>query len=141
MTNPNNNPLHGQIETPSMQSLANCLGRTALLFSRQLTTDEGKVWMDLVGIYSSKAIEFAFENWQRNGRFFPKPKEIIDLCESYKQSQLVEYRPCGQCYDGWLYLQKDGTPYRRDEDPHIGAKVKRCECWYNWRTVQKEAAA
>ena len=32
-------------------------------------------------------LRYAFENWNRNGRFFPKPKDILELVEAYRLSQ------------------------------------------------------
>src|SRR6266851_10277169 len=83
--------LQGETQTRSQQSLENCLMRTALLFSRVLTVEEAQVWKDFLATYSSEAIEYAFENWQRNGHFFPKPAQILELIRAYHVQHRSDY--------------------------------------------------
>ena len=75
--------LQGETQSRSLQSLEACLTRTALLFSRSLTPEEAQVWKDFLASYPSLAIDWAFENWQRNGHYFPKPAQILELIRAY----------------------------------------------------------
>jgi len=101
-----------QVETQSrsLQSLENCLTRTALLFSRVLTVEEAQVWKDFLASYPSGAIEYAFENWQRNGKFFPKPADILELIRAYHidHREKISYDHQGEGYgeNDLLYLWK-----------------------------------
>lgn len=94
--------LQGETRTRSLESLENCLTRTALLFSRTLTVEEAQVWKDFLASYSSAAIEYAFENWQRNGHFFPKPAAILELIRAFhlhnRQAQPTRYEHHGEGY-------------------------------------------
>ncbi len=83
--------LQGETQTTSQQSLENCLTRTALLFSRVLTVEEIQVWKGFLETYSASAIEYAFENWQRNGHFFPKPAQILELIRAYHIQHRSDY--------------------------------------------------
>jgi hypothetical protein len=50
---------------------------------KDLTREEVDRWvMDLSG-YRQEAIEFAFDNWRRNGNFFPVPSDILSLCDAW----------------------------------------------------------
>jgi hypothetical protein len=31
-------------------------------------------------------LRFAFDNWNRNGRYFPKPKDVLEQVEVYRQT-------------------------------------------------------
>ena len=92
MTTQNKMTLQGETQTRSLQSLENCLMRTGLLFSRSLTVEEAQVWKDFLVTYSPEAIEYAFENWQRNGKFFPKPADILELIRAYRITKRVKPR-------------------------------------------------
>jgi len=83
--------LQGETQTRSLQSLENCLTRTGLLFSRSLTVEEAQVWKDFLSSYPSSAIEYAFENWQRNGHYFPKPAQILELIRAYHVEHRSDY--------------------------------------------------
>lgn len=94
--------LQGETQSRSLQSLENCLTRTALLYSRVLTVEEAQVWKDFLASYPSEAIEFAFENWQRNGHFFPKPAAILELIRAYslqhRNAERIVYEHHGTGY-------------------------------------------
>jgi hypothetical protein len=83
--------LQGETQTRSLLSLENCLMRTGLLFSRSLTVEEAQVWKDFLSSYPSLAIEYAFENWQRNGHYFPKPAQILELIRAYSIEHRSDY--------------------------------------------------
>jgi hypothetical protein len=56
---------------------------------KDLTTAEVDRWvMDLSG-YRQEAIEFAFDNWRRNGNFFPVPSDILSLCDAWMPKEQV----------------------------------------------------
>lgn len=63
------------------------LTKTGQLFSRVLTTEEFEIWKGIIGNLPRSALNYAFDNWQRNGRFFPKPKDILDLVAAYDLSR------------------------------------------------------
>jgi hypothetical protein len=124
--------LQGETETPSLQSLANNLSRTALLFSKVLHPEVIEGWKSFLGTYSPKAIDWAFDQWNQSGRYFPKPKEILDLISQFKVTNLVEFKSCGQCDEGWVRVFEGKTAGGHTVDPKAGA-VRRCECWESYR--------
>lgn len=51
--------------------------------NKELSPEEINRWhMDLEP-YRLEAIEWAFDNWRRNGHFFPVPGDILDQCEVF----------------------------------------------------------
>jgi hypothetical protein len=117
------------------------LNTTMLMFSKTLEPDEWAAWGKILEPLPSKAMGLAFENWQRNGKFFPKPKDILDLVEVYKTEHRVIFRPCGNCSDGWIVVT-EGAKWR-DKDGNLrpvapGNKaVRRCECFVTWAAGQR----
>jgi len=82
------------------------------------------VWKDFLASYSSAAIEFAFENWQRNGHYFPKPAQILELIRAYhvehRETQTPRYEHHGEGYGEGdvialmkLFREKYPSPRRR----------------------------
>jgi hypothetical protein len=57
------------------------------MFAKELTDEEVRVWNDFLREYSLPELRYAFENWVRNSRFFPKPKDIVDLVEAFRVTQ------------------------------------------------------
>jgi hypothetical protein len=49
-----------------------------------LTDEEVEHWHHDLSPYRLEAIEYAFDNWRRNGRFFPVYADIIELCEAWE---------------------------------------------------------
>lgn len=45
-----------------------------------------ELWTEILACYSVTECEYAFENWNRNGHFFPKPADIIGLINAYKDA-------------------------------------------------------
>ncbi len=74
---------------------------------------------------SVSAWGFAFDNLNRNSRFFPKPKDVLEQIEAFKIGATVRFEACGLdgCCDGW----KTVTP------PDADRKVVRCQCWATFR--------
>jgi hypothetical protein len=134
-------PLNGEITQPSLAYLEHCLTRTALLFSKTLTATEGQAWKEFLIPFSQKAVEWAFDQWQRNGRFFPKPKEIIELCQTFKLGEAgkLEFRSCGSCLGGWVYVY-GGKTYGGKDSGKLGT-LERCECLKKFIQQHREIAA
>lgn len=57
------------------------------MFAKELTDEEVRVWSDFLREFSMGELRFAFDNWTRNGRFFPKPRDIADQCEAFRITQ------------------------------------------------------
>ena len=109
------------------------LNKTCLLFSRTLDPAEIEVWRKFLEPIPPGPIVYAFENWQRNGRFFPKPKDILELVEVFKEnSGERNFTPCGKCEFGWVRVYSGRTANGNIVDPKVGA-VMRCECFNAWR--------
>lgn len=62
------------------------LKKTAQLYARVISPEEFEIWGKLLSPIQRRALVYAFENWQRNGRYFCKPIDIIDLIEIYKRT-------------------------------------------------------
>lgn len=129
----------GEVETPSQRSLAECLDRTRRLFSRELSVEEVGIWKKLLESFPSKGIEQAFENYQREGKFFPKPKDIIERIEDWKAANRMPFESCGECMDGWLIVtsEEKKTP-RGVELSYYPQYAERCQCWFQY--IGKKAA-
>lgn len=61
------------------------------LFSKELTEGESNFWLSLLDEWTVAAMRYAFDNWNRNGRFFPKPKDILEQIEAYRLTQSMKY--------------------------------------------------
>lgn len=82
------------------------------LFAKELTEEEIKFWIAFLTPLSLAEVRYAFDNWNRNGRFFPKPKDIGDLCEAFKLSEINKQRPigCQQCdWSGFIEVRRKGV--------------------------------
>jgi hypothetical protein len=79
------------------------LKKLSLLFSRPIEPEEWDIWRRCVGKIPDNTITYASENWQRNGKWFPKPKEILDICEAYRAAKIlpsqVRYAHHGEGYN------------------------------------------
>ena len=110
---------------PLLKSLDELLTETALLFGRTLTPEEGGIWKTMMASVSAQARNYAFGNWQRNGHFFPKPKDILDEVAAFKIGAMARFTACGLdgCADGWKTVTTEGQD----------RKVVRCGCWQAYR--------
>lgn len=52
-------------------------------FQRELDESDFQRWLRDLARFPMQAIEFAFEKWHENGRFFPQPADIRDLCNAW----------------------------------------------------------
>lgn len=75
----------------STKPWAELLNNSALMFSRKLEKAEVTIWGDFLHNLDPQAVQYAFDNWNRNGRYFPKPKDILELVDVYK----IETTPTG----------------------------------------------
>jgi len=91
-------------------------------------------WRALLRSYSSQAIEWAFSEWEEKRKlFFPKPKEIIDLCDDFVRDHRLEFKPCGDCMDGWVIVTaKDKKSAKGVELSYHPQYAKRCQCWLEY---------
>jgi hypothetical protein len=62
----------------------------------ELTEAEIEHWHRDLESYPLAAIEWAFDNWRRNGRFFPVFADIIDLCSAWAPHQQMREKGCSQ---------------------------------------------
>jgi hypothetical protein len=52
-------------------------------FQREMEESDFQRWLRDLARFPIAAIEFAFEKWHENGRFFPQPADIRDLCNAW----------------------------------------------------------
>jgi len=97
-----------------------------------------RLWTQFLEPFSVAAVRYAFDNWNRNGRFFPKPKDIIEQVEAYKLSREPKGLPpgCPNCEEGWVRIFAGRTENGNTIDPELGA-VQRCECFAD-RTLRRQ---
>ena len=119
----------------------NLLQTCQALFSKDLSDEESSFWAKMLEAIPLHLLRQAFENWQRNGRFFPKPKEILDLIESYKVTNQLKFKSCGKCDDDGWKVVTEGVKWRNIKGELVPMKpgnkaVTRCECWIAWRQGQ-----
>jgi hypothetical protein len=81
----------------------NELLKTATLFGRVLEPEETEIWENLLKPYPPAALAYAFDNWRRNGNFWCKPFNIIQLIDVYRgtqrSSKLPTYEHQGEGYN------------------------------------------
>ena len=91
----------GEIMTPSrvLDAIDNCLKDMARTYPQKtLEPEEIEHWHQDLSPFPVKAIEWAFDNWRRNGRFFPVYGDILDLCVAWAPAEKVGYTKCdAQC--------------------------------------------
>lgn len=51
--------------------------------NKVLSAEEIGRWQADLEPYLMEAVEWAFDNWRRNGHFFPVPGDIIDQCDAW----------------------------------------------------------
>ena len=126
---------------PSIKQWEDQLNKTCLLFTRTLDASEIEVWKKFLEAEPPSAVTYAFENWQRNGRYFPRPHDILELIAVFKTDNQIQKRfiPCGKCDEGWVRVSQGRTAGGNPVDPKVGA-VMRCQCFTTWATQRKGAA-
>jgi len=58
---------------------------------KELESQEIANWHKDLGNHPIAAIDYAFENWRRNGRFFPVYADVLDLISAWQPP--LEYKP------------------------------------------------
>ena len=96
------------------------LQSSADLFVKELKASDIKIWGGILWEYSEISISWAFEQWNRNGQFFPKPCEILALISAFGLSVATRAKLCGKCSDGYVILNPEAKP--------SDFVVRRCEC-------------
>lgn len=77
------------------------LRKAAILFSKDLSPELLEVWTAFLSKFSNLEIEFAFDKWMVNGHYFPKPVNIQQLVDAYRESQrhgIPKYANHGEGY-------------------------------------------
>jgi hypothetical protein len=54
---------------------------------KELFPDEIERWMADLSAFPPGAINWAFDNWRRNGDFFPVPSVILDQCVAWEPDE------------------------------------------------------
>ena len=67
------------------------------IFGKELGAEETKTWTVVLRACSDSSIVWAFESWSRNGKFFPKPSEILELVQAFNVSQLQPNKCAPEC--------------------------------------------
>lgn len=97
------------------------------MFNRELTEQDYELWQKLLKPYPLKAIEYAFENWGRNGKQFPRPANILELIGVWALANKPKFKPCGNCDNGWIRVFHGRTDGGNPIDEKTGAVI-RCQC-------------
>lgn len=87
------------------------LKATGTLFGKELSSDEVKIWVDFLKPFSLAELRYAFDHWNKNARFFPKPKDIQELVDAFRLSSAnakpIRYEHYGEGYGAqdmiWLF--------------------------------------
>ena len=81
------------------------------LFSKELTDGESNYWLMVMDEWTVPEMRYAFDNWNRNGRYFPKPKDIIEQIEAFRLSKSRYGNPA--CDD--LCRSRHGRGYGKED--------------------------
>ena len=76
-----------------------------MLFSKEMSEELVELWAGLLAAYSVTECEYAFDNWNRNGHFFPKPAQIIEQIAAYREQNRYQVKRDPQAGKG--YGEKD----------------------------------
>jgi hypothetical protein len=86
---------HGEVMPPLsvLEHVDSWLKKMLLAFPEkgELSELEIEDWHRDLGVFPQQAIDFAFETHRRNGRFFPRYADILDLCIGWEPE--AKYRP------------------------------------------------
>lgn len=112
----------GGAKTPKSLSSTALRSLEALgeLFGKELSPTDLRIWSGIFQQYSDVAIDWACANWMRNGKFFPKPSEILELIHAFGSSPENQARICKKCLNGWIVV----NPEAKTGD----CKVMPCDC-------------
>jgi hypothetical protein len=82
------------------------------LFAKELEENDSAYWGRFLVQFSLAELRYAFEHWNRNGRWFPKPKDISDLCDVYRLELIDKEIPigCERCdWTGFYQTHRRGV--------------------------------
>jgi hypothetical protein len=84
-------PGHGEVVPPLSVSdrIDSLLKEHLSIFPSKPELSEAEIehWHRDLNDFRMEAIEYAFDNWRRNGRFFPVYADIIELCEQWEPTE------------------------------------------------------
>jgi hypothetical protein len=83
-----------------------------LLFAKDLEEKDSEYWAKFLVQFSLAELRYAFEHWNRNARWFPKPKDISDLCDEYRVELANKEIPigCERCdWSGFYETHRRGV--------------------------------
>jgi hypothetical protein len=87
----------GELMPPSsaLDAITNLLKDQLRTFPSKgvLSDEEIAHWHQDLGRFPIAAIEWAFENWRKNGRFFPVYGDILDQCIGWEPAVAPQYAP------------------------------------------------
>lgn len=108
------------------------------LFNRELSQRDYELWDKILAPCSEEAIHYAFQRWMKEGKTFPKPSNIMELVLECEKKIREEFKPCGECEEGWkretVGFFANGKPFHS----HFGA-MKRCQCFYEWKRKREQS--
>lgn len=86
----------GEISTPStLSAIKNCLKDMQRTYpQKELTEEEVEHWVQDLSPFPARAIDWAFDNWRRNGRFFPVYGDILDQCITWAPPEQTHTKIC-----------------------------------------------
>lgn len=82
------------------------------LLKGDLSDEEIEYWRDYLKQFSLPELRYAFDRWQDNCDWFPKPHHIRELCEAYRLSESEKQLPigCARCdWTGYYQVRKSGV--------------------------------
>ena len=60
------------------------LAKVALLLTKELSEEFLEMWDQILLPYSVDEVDYAVEYWLRNGQFFPKPAQLLQVIRTYR---------------------------------------------------------
>ena len=81
---------------PSLNDLVKkreLLSKAAQLYSKELTEEVVELWDGLLLDYSVDDCAYAFDYHFRNGRYFPKPADILEAIKNYRDTNALLQAP------------------------------------------------
>lgn len=78
------------------------------VFNRELTEADYDLWGKILAPYPPEAIDYAFDNWGRNGKQWPKPSNILELIGAWNLSKRSETKTTYE-HHGTGYGENDVT--------------------------------
>jgi hypothetical protein len=89
---------HGELRPPLsvLERVRLLLEEQLITFpsKRELTDAEIEHWHRDLNPYRLDTIEWAFDNWRRNGHFFPVYADIVEMCETWQPDDPIHPHGC-----------------------------------------------